>query len=182
MLMCDGCSQARQLGTLWLLADARGYSSLPSGMPTVYPQIRTRHKTTRTTHQEHPRAPILLRPTQFPQHILRWPVSPALRILFEQLFHHGRHDVARGNGVDADAMGAPFGGEVARELDEAGFGGVVGGADEALGQGFSKAMEGEGEEGESLRGWQRSRSWTRSSLCFRRGRGGSFLSLRLAPS
>ena len=39
-------------------------------------------------------------------------------------------------------MGTPFGGEVAGELDEAGFGGVGGGADEAL----------EEHEG-SARGW-----------------------------
>ena len=44
-----------------------------------------------------------------------------------------RVDEARRDGVDADAVGTPFGGEVAAELEDGGFGGVVGGADEALG-------------------------------------------------
>jgi hypothetical protein len=43
-----------------------------------------------------------------------------------------RDDIARGDGVDTDIIWTPFAGEVARELDDGGFGGVVGGTDEAL--------------------------------------------------
>ena len=52
--------------------------------------------------------------------------------MFEERFHHGGDDVAGRDGVDADAVVAPFRGEVAGELEDTGFAGVVGGADEAL--------------------------------------------------
>ncbi len=101
-------------------------------MPAINPHIRPGHERTRIANQKHRRAPVLLRFTQFAQHILRRPVSSPLGVLLEERLDHGGHDVAGREGVDADAVGAPFGSEVAGELDEAGFGGVVGGADEAL--------------------------------------------------
>lgn len=101
-------------------------------MPTIHPQVRARHETARVADQENTRAAILLGSAQPAQHVLRRPVCPALRVLLEQLLDHGRHDVAGRDGVDADAVGAPLGGEVARELDDAGLAGVVGRADEAL--------------------------------------------------
>ncbi len=101
-------------------------------MPPINPHIRPRHKRTRIANQKHRRAPVLFGFTQLAQHILRRPVSSPLGELLEEGLDHGGHDVARRDGVDADAVRAPLGGEVAGELDEAGFGGVVGGADEAL--------------------------------------------------
>jgi hypothetical protein len=101
-------------------------------MPPIHPQIRARHKTTRPTQQKHRRAPIFLRPRQPPQHILRGPLDLPLREPLEQLLHHSRDNVPWRNGVNADVMWPPFSGEVAPELDDAGFGGVVGGADEVL--------------------------------------------------
>jgi hypothetical protein len=98
-------------------------------MPSIDLQIRPCHKAARITYQEHSRAPILGRLTQSPQHILRWPVRLALWVLDKQLLHHGCDNVSWRNGVDADIVHAPFGREVAAELDDTGFGGVVGGAD-----------------------------------------------------
>ena len=105
---------------------------LPSSMSTINLQITARHKAARITDAEHRSAPVLFRNTELSQHILRRPVAPTLRVFFEQSFDHGSRDVARGDGVDADAVGAPFRGEVAAELQDGGFGGVVSRADEAL--------------------------------------------------
>ena len=105
---------------------------LPSSMSTINLQITARHKAARITDAEHSRSPVLLRHTQLAQHILRRPVAPALGVLLEQSFHHSGRDVAGRNGVHANAVAAPFRGEVAAELEDGGFGGVVGWADEAL--------------------------------------------------
>ena len=105
---------------------------LPSSMSTINLQITARHKAARITDAEHRSAPVLFRNTELSQHILRRPVAPTLRVFFEQSFDHGSRDVARGDGVDADTVGAPFRGEVAAELQDGGFGGVVSRADEAL--------------------------------------------------
>jgi len=101
---------------------------LPRRMPTINPQIRARHKTTRIADQEYRSTTVLLRHAEFSQHILRGPVAAALGVLLEEGLDHGRDDVTGRDGVDADAVGAPFRREVAAELDDAGFGGVVGGA------------------------------------------------------
>ena len=53
-------------------------------------------------------------------------------MFLEQSLDHGSCDVAGRNCVYADAVAAPFGSEVAAELEDGGFGGVVGWADEAL--------------------------------------------------
>lgn len=98
-------------------------------MPTIDPQITPRHKAARVADAKHRRAPVLLGHTELAQHILRGPVAPALGVFLEESFDHGRRDVARGDGVDADAVRAPFRGQVAAELEHGGFGGVVGGAD-----------------------------------------------------
>jgi hypothetical protein len=97
-------------------------------MPSIHLQITPRHETTRVTYQEHRRTPVLRRLTQSAQHILRRPVRLALRELHKELLDHGGHDVSWRNGVDADVVHSPFRGEVAAELDNTGFGGVVGGA------------------------------------------------------
>jgi hypothetical protein len=98
-------------------------------MPPINPQITTRHKAARITNTEHRSTPVLLRHTELAQHVLRRPVAPALGVFFKQSLDHGGRDVAGRDGVDADAVGAPFRGQVAAELQHCGFGGVVGGAD-----------------------------------------------------
>lgn len=104
----------------------------PRGVSAINLQITASHKATRIANAEHSRAPVLLRHTQLAQHVLRRPVAPALGILLEQSLDHGSCDVARRNRVYADAVAAPFRSEVAAELEDGGFGGVVGWADEAL--------------------------------------------------
>lgn len=101
-------------------------------MSTVHPQIAPRHETTCITHQEGRRSAVLLRPTQPPQHILRRPLLLPLRKLLEQRFHHRRHDVAGRDAVHANGVRSPLRGEVARELDDGRFGGVVGWAVQSL--------------------------------------------------
>ena len=101
-------------------------------MSAINLKITSSHETARITDAEHSRSPVLLRHTQLAQHILRRPVAPALGVLLEQSFHHSGRDVAGRNGVHANAVAAPFRGEVAAELEDGGFGGVVGWADEAL--------------------------------------------------
>jgi hypothetical protein len=98
-------------------------------MPSIDPQITARHETARITDAENRSASVLLRYTEFPQHILRWPVAPTLGVFLEQSLDHGGRNVPGGDGVDANAVGAPFRGQVAAELEDGGLGGVVGGAD-----------------------------------------------------
>lgn len=101
-------------------------------MTTVNAQITSSHEATGITEEEHSSAAVLLRARQTAQHVLLGPLVAALGKFDEELFHHGGDDVARGDGVDADVVLAPFGGEVATELDDGCFAGVVGGTDEAL--------------------------------------------------
>jgi hypothetical protein len=98
-------------------------------MPSINPQITARHKAARITDAEHRSTPVLLRHTELSQHVLRRPVAPALGVFLEQSLDHGGRDVAGRDGVDADAVGTPLGREVAAELQDGGFGGVVGGTD-----------------------------------------------------
>jgi len=102
-------------------------------MSTINLQITARHKAAGVANAEHSSTPVLFGNTELSKHVLRRPVAPALGVFFKQSLDHGGRDVARRDGVDADAVGTPFGGEVAAELEDGGFGGVVGGADEALG-------------------------------------------------
>ena len=105
---------------------------LPGSMAAIHPQICTRHITTSITQQEHSCASELLGFTQPPQHILCRPIRPPFREALEKLFYHGGYDVAGGNSVYPNTMHTPFAGKVACELDDSGFGSVIGGADEAL--------------------------------------------------
>lgn len=101
-------------------------------MPPINPHITPCHKATRITEQKHRRTTVLARTGQTAEHVILGPGLATLGILDEELLHHGGDDVAGRNGVAADLVGAPFHGEVAGELEDAGFAGVVGGADEAL--------------------------------------------------
>lgn len=104
----------------------------PCSVSTINLEITARHETARIADAEHSRTSVLLGHTQLAQHVLRRPIAPALRVLLEQSLYHSSCDVAGGNCVHADAVAAPFGGEVAAQLEDGSFGGVVGWADEAL--------------------------------------------------
>ena len=116
-------------------------------MSSINLQIRTRHKSTRITDQEHRGPPVILWLAQFPQHVLRRPCLPPFGIQLEQLLNHVGHDIAWRDGVDAYAVGfAPFGGQVACELDYGGFACVVCGTYQTLGK-VIRCEKGEGEIG-----------------------------------
>lgn len=106
--------------------------SSPSSMATINLHIARRHEAGSITDQEHRCSSILMRQTQLPKHVMRWPVSLPIRVLFEQRLHHCRHNIAWRDGVDSNAVLAPFCCETASELQDTGFGGVVGGTCETL--------------------------------------------------
>jgi len=108
------------------------FRPLPSAMAAVHTKVGPRHKTWSITDQECSSTSILLRLAKTTHHILSRPISSALRELHKQSFNHSSDDVARRDGIDTNAVLAPFGGEVACQLQDGGFGGVVGGANESL--------------------------------------------------
>lgn len=105
---------------------------LPSSMATVHPQIASRHEATGVADQKDSSATIFFGARQTTQHVLLGPFFAAFGKLHEQVLDHLGDDVSGADGVDADVVLAPFGGEVATELDDGCLGGVVGWADEAL--------------------------------------------------
>ena len=108
--------------------------ALPGCVAAIHPQVCPCHIRACVAEQEYRCPTILLGLAKLPQHVLRGPIGPPLGVELEELIHHGGHDVSRGNGVDADAVLAPFGREIARELDDASFGGIICRADESLGE------------------------------------------------
>lgn len=105
---------------------------LPSSVTTINAQVATSHKAASITEQEDSSTTVLLGTRQTAQHVLLGPLVASLGEVDEELLHHGGDDVARGDGVDTDVVLAPFGGEVAAELNDGCLAGVVGGADQSL--------------------------------------------------
>ena len=100
--------------------------SLPGSVATVNAQISTSHEAAGITDQKHTSATELVRQRQATEHVFLGPLLLAVGEVVEQVLQHLGHDVAGREGVDADAVSAPFGGEVASELDDGSFGGIVG--------------------------------------------------------
>lgn len=90
-------------------------------MPAVNPDIRACHKAASIANQEYSGTSVLLRLTQFPQHILRRPFYPSLRKSLKELFNHGGDDIAGRDSVDADTVQSPFRRKIPCELKDAGF-------------------------------------------------------------
>lgn len=105
---------------------------LPSRVAPVNAEVTASHEAAGVAEQEDGCAAVLVGRGQPTQHVLLGPLGAPLGKLFKQLLDHGGDDVAGGDCVDADAQGAPFGGQVPRELHHGGFAGIVGWADEAL--------------------------------------------------
>jgi hypothetical protein len=101
-------------------------------MPAVHAQIAAGHKAAGVADQENRSTTVLGRARQATQHVLLGPLGATLGKLDKQVLDHLGDNIARRNGVDADVVLAPFGGQVAAQLEDAGFGSVVGSADEAL--------------------------------------------------
>ncbi len=95
-------------------------------MATVDSQIRTRHEAARIAQEEHRRATVLVGVAETTEHVRIRPVLPPLRERVEEACRHGRDDVPRRDGVDADPVLAPFSGQVAGELDDSRLGRVIG--------------------------------------------------------
>lgn len=101
-------------------------------MTAINPHIRASHEARRIAAQEHGGALIVLGIAQPAKHVLCWPIGASLWELDEELLDHAGDDIARRDGVDADAVHAPFGRKVATQLQHAGLRGVVGCAEQAL--------------------------------------------------
>ena len=112
----------------------------PRSVSAINLQITASHEAARIADAEDSRTSVLLWHTQLAQHVLRRPVAPALGVLLEQSLHHGGRNVAGRDGVYANAITAPFGSEVATQLEDGGLGGVVGWADEALVENVRKTL------------------------------------------
>ena len=110
---------------------------LPSGVATVHAQVASRHETTSVTEEEDSGTPVLLRGGQASEHVVLGPLLAALRVLDKELLNHGSDNIAGRDSVDPDIVLAPLGGEVAGELDNGSFAGVVSRADEALERKYS---------------------------------------------
>lgn len=107
---------------------------LPRGVATIHAQVAASHEAAGIAEQEDRGATVLLWPGEAAQHVLLGPLVPAVGELDEQLLDHGGDDVAGGDGVDADVVGAPFGGEIAGELEDSGLAGIVCGTNQTLGE------------------------------------------------
>ena len=82
--------------------------SLPRRVATIDTHIGTSHEAARIAEHEHSSATELSGFAELAEHVLRWPVPPSFRELFEKRCGHGGHDVAGGDGVDSNAELAPF--------------------------------------------------------------------------
>lgn len=109
-----------------------GMLALPSSMTTIHPQIASGHEAASITDQEDSGATVLLGTRQTAQHVLLRPLLAALRVLDKEFLDHLGDNIAGADGVDADVVLTPLGGQVAAQLEYGGLGSVVGGADEAL--------------------------------------------------
>lgn len=101
-------------------------------MTAINPHVRASHEARRIAAQEHSGALIVLSITQPAKHVLCRPIGSSLWELDEELLDHAGDDIARRDGVNADAVHAPFGRKVATQLQHAGFRGVVGCAEQVL--------------------------------------------------
>ncbi len=81
-------------------------------MAAINPHICRSHEAAGIADEKDCRASVLLRNTELSKHVLRRPVSFPLWVLLEESFNHGSNDVAWTQRVDADAVLAPFHGEV----------------------------------------------------------------------
>lgn len=101
-------------------------------MTAINPHVRASHEARSVTAQKHGGALIVLSIAQPANHVLCRPISASLWELNEELLDHAGDDIARRDGVDADAVHAPFGRKVATQLQHAGLRGVIGCAEQVL--------------------------------------------------
>lgn len=101
-------------------------------MATIHAQVASSHEATSIAEQEDSSATVLFWSRETAKHVLFGPLVATFRELDEQLLNHSGNNVTRGDGVDADVVGAPFGSEVACELDDSSLASIICGANKTL--------------------------------------------------
>lgn len=101
-------------------------------MTAINPHVRASHEARSIAAQEHGGALIVLNIAQPANHVLCRPIGATLWELDEELLDHTGDNIARRDGIDADAVHAPFGRKVATQLQHSRFRGVVGCAEQVL--------------------------------------------------
>lgn len=101
-------------------------------MTTIHTEVTASHEAASIANEEDCCTTIFLRPGETTKHILLGPLLATLRELNEQLLDHSCDNVARGDSVNTDIIGSPFGGEVASELENSGLASIVCGANKTL--------------------------------------------------
>lgn len=101
-------------------------------MATIHAQVASSHETASIAKQKDSSATVLFRSGETTKHVLFGPLVAAFRVLDEQLLNHSGNNVTRGDGVDADVVGAPFGREVAGELEDSSLASIICGANKTL--------------------------------------------------
>ena len=101
-------------------------------MATVHAQVATSHEAASITEQEDGCPAVLLRAGETAKHVFLWPLITAVGEVNEQLLYHRSDNVARRDGVDTNVVLPPLGGEIASELDDSSFAGIVGWANKTL--------------------------------------------------
>lgn len=77
-------------------------------MSAIDPEIRARHETAGVAEEEDGSAAVLVGRAETAEHVLLGPLLSSLGVLEEEVLEHLGEDVAGREGVDADAVDAPF--------------------------------------------------------------------------
>lgn len=98
---------------------------LPSSVTAVDAEIGASHEGACVAEEEDGGAAILVRHADAAKHVLSSPLGLALGVIVKEVLEHLGQDVAGGEGVDADAILAPFSSEIAPQLHYSSLGWVV---------------------------------------------------------
>ena len=101
-------------------------------MTAINAEIAACHETAGIAQKENSSTSIIVRRGQATKHVFLGPVRSALRVSDEQVLHHGGHNVPGRDGIATNSVHTPFGSEIARQLKNSSFAGVVGRADQSL--------------------------------------------------
>lgn len=101
-------------------------------MATIHSQVTSSHEAASIANQEDSGTTVLFRSGKTGKHVLLGPLVATFGKLEKELLNHGGDNVARGDGIHADVVGAPFRSEVAGELEDSCFASVICGANKTL--------------------------------------------------
>lgn len=91
-----------------ILSSLQKFLSLPRSVSAIDSQISARHETAGVAEEEDGSAAVLVGRAEPAEHVLLGPLLSSLGVLDEEVLEHLGEDVAGGEGVDADAVDAPF--------------------------------------------------------------------------